>query len=203
MGYISVGQVLAAADNHGVDLVGPLPPDTSWQARDAEAFDLTWFTIDFDTQHVVCPRGKTSRNWQPALSRDGLPVIRASFRQPDCRPCPDRPRCTRSESNARHVTFLPRRQYEAQQQIRAEQSTPDWHRRYSQRCGIESLIHQASRTADIHHARYRGKPKTFLQHTLTAMALNLVRLDAWLTGTATTGSWTSRLARLTQTPPAA
>jgi hypothetical protein len=36
------------------------------------------------------PNGKISRNWQPARSRDGLPIIQATFRQPDCRPCPDR-----------------------------------------------------------------------------------------------------------------
>jgi hypothetical protein len=63
-GYVSVGQVLAAADDHGVELVGPLPPDTSWQAGDDEAFDLTRFAIDYDARHVVCPNGKTSRNWQ-------------------------------------------------------------------------------------------------------------------------------------------
>jgi hypothetical protein len=34
------------------------------------------------------------------------------------------------------------------------------------------------------------------------MAINLVRVDAWLTGMATTGSWTSRLARLAQPLPA-
>jgi hypothetical protein len=34
------------------------------------------------------------------------------------------------------------------------------------------------------------------------MAINLVRVDAWLTGTATTGGWTSRLARLAQPLPA-
>jgi len=34
------------------------------------------------------------------------------------------------------------------------------------------------------------------------MAINLIRLDAWLTGTTTTGGWTSRLARLTQALPA-
>jgi transposase len=201
-GYVSVGQILAAADDHGVTLIGPLPPDTSWQAGDDTAFDLTRFVIDWDARHVVCPQGKTSRNWQPARSRDGLPVIRATFRQPDCRPCPDRSRCTRSQDNARHVTFLPRRQQEAQQRIRAEQSTGDWRQRYALRCGVESLISQASRLSDVHHARYRGKPKTFLQHTLTAMALNLIRLDAWLTGAVTTGSWTSRLARLTQALPA-
>jgi transposase len=201
-GYVSVGQILAAADDHGVQLTGPLPPDTSWQASDDEAFDLTRFAIDYGAHHVVCPNGKVSRNWQPARSRDGLPVIRATFRQPDCRPCPDRSRCTRSADNARHVTFLPRRQQEAQQRIRAEQATDGWRRRYALRCGVESLISQASRLSGLHHARYRGKPKTHLQHVLTALAINLVRLDAWLTGAATTPSWTSRLARLTQALPA-
>ena len=201
-GYTSVGQVLAAADDHGVELVGPLPPDTSWQAGDDDAFDLTRFAIDYDARHVVCPNGKISRNWQPARSRDGLPVIRATFRQPDCRPCPDRARCTRSADNARHVTFLPRRQQQAQQRIRAEQATDAWRQRYALRCGVESLIAQASRRSGLHHARYRGLAKTHLQHVLTALALNLVRVDAWLTGAATTGSWTSRLARLTQPLPA-
>jgi transposase len=201
-GYVSVGQILAAADEHGVQLTGPLPPDTSWQAGDDDAFDLTRFTIDYDAHHVVCPQGKVSRNWQPARSRDGLPIIRATFRQPDCRPCPDRARCTRSQDNARHVTFLPRRQHQAQQHLRTGQTTDDWHRRYALRCGIESLISQASRRSDLHQARYRGLAKTHLQHTLTALALNLVRVDAWLTGAATTGGWTSRLARLAQPLPA-
>jgi transposase len=201
-GYVSVGQVLAAADDHGVQLTGPLPPDTSWQAGDEQAFDLTRFTIDFDAHHVVCPTGKTSRNWQPARSRDGLPIIRATFRQPDCRPCPDRSRCTRSQDNARHVTFLPRRQQQTQQRLRAEQATDAWRQRYGLRCGVESLIAQASRRSHLHHARYRGLAKTHLQHVLTALAINLVRVDAWRTGAATTGSWTSRLARLAQPLPA-
>jgi IS5 family transposase len=201
-GYVSVGQILSAADDHGVQLTGPLPPDTSWQAGDDDAFDLTRFRIDYDAHHVVCPNDKTSRNWQPARSRDGLPVIRATFRQPDCRPCPDRARCTRSEDNARHVTFLPRRQQQTPQRLRAEQATDGWHQRYRLRCGVEGLIAQASRRSDLHQARYRGLAKTHLQHTLTALAINLVRVDAWLTGAATTGSWTSRLARLTQPLPA-
>src|SRR4030095_1275455 len=160
-------------------LIGPLPPDTSWQAGDDTAFDLTRFVIDYDAHHVVCPQGKTSRNWQPARSRDGLPIIRATFRQPDRRPCPDRARCTRSQDN-------PRRQQQAQQRLRAEQATDAWRQRYGLRCGVESLIAQASRRSDLHHARYRGLAKTHLQHVLTALALNLVRVDAWLTGAATT-----------------
>jgi transposase len=73
-GYVSVGQILSAADDHGVALTGPLPPDTSFKAGDDDAFDLTRFRIDYDAHHVVCPNGKTSRNWQPARSRDGLPT---------------------------------------------------------------------------------------------------------------------------------
>ena len=45
--------------------------------------------------------------------------------------------------------------------------------------------------SDLHHPRYRGRAKTHLHHALTAMAVNLVRVDAWLTGVATAGSWTS------------
>jgi hypothetical protein len=67
---------------------------------------------------------------------------------------------------------------------------------------VEGLVAQASRLCDLHHAHYRGLAKTFLQHTLTAMAINLTRVDTWLTGTTTTGGWTSRLARLTQALPA-
>ena len=38
--YVSVDGVLAAHADHGVELVGPLPPDSGWQARDEEGLDL-------------------------------------------------------------------------------------------------------------------------------------------------------------------
>jgi IS5 family transposase len=96
----------------------------------------------------------------------------------------------------RHLTFRPRHQYEAQRQLRAEQATDAWRDRYAHRSGIEGTIAQASRRSDLHQARYRGLAKTHLQHVLTALALNLVRIDAWLTGTPLGGSWASRLTRL-------
>jgi hypothetical protein len=77
------------------------------------------------------------------------------------------------------VTFLPRRQQEAQHRIRAKQSTGDWRQRYALRCGVESLISQASRLSDVHHARYRGKPKAFLQHTSPPWPSTL---SAWTPG---------------------
>jgi transposase len=194
--YVSVDGVLDARADHGVELIGPLPPDSGWQARDDDGFDLTQFDIDWDRKQVTCPNGKTARNWRQGTSRHGLPIVQATFRTADCTPCPNRTRCTRAPTNPRHLTFRPRRQYEAQRRIRAEQATPAWQERYAHRSGIEGTIAQASRRSDLHQARYRGLPKTHLQHVLTALALNLVRVDAWLTGTPLGGSWASRLTRL-------
>jgi hypothetical protein len=199
-GYTSVDHILGARADHNVDLVGPLPPDSGWQARDEGGFDLTRFHIDWDRKQVTCPNGKTSRNWRETHSRQGLPIIQATFRAPDCTPCPDRGRCTRSPVLARHLTFRPRTQYETQQQLRAEQATSAWRDRYAHRAGVEGTIAQAARRSDLHQARYRGLAKTHLQHVLTALALNLVRIDAWLTGIPLGGSWVSRLTRLRAAP---
>ena len=158
-GYVSVDHLLDARADHGVELVGPLPPDSGWQARDEDGFDLTRFHIDWDHQKVICPDGKTSRNWRQTTSRQGLPIIQATFRAPDCTPCPDRARCTRSPVLARHLTFRPRLQYETQQQLRAEQATDAWRDRYAYRAGVEGTIAQATRRSDVHHARYRGLAK--------------------------------------------
>jgi hypothetical protein len=201
-GYVSVGQILPRGRRPRRDTDRPAAAGHQLQGRRRHRVrpDPVHHRLGRSARRL--PPGQDQPELAAARSRDALPVIRATFRQPDCRPCPDRARCTRSQDNARHVTFLPRRQQQAQQRIRAEQSTDDWRRRYALRCGVESLISQASRLSNIHHTRYRGKPKTFLQHTLTAMAINLIRVDAWLTGAVTTGSWTSRLARLTQAIPA-
>jgi len=187
-GYVSVDHILAARADHGVELVGPLPLDSGWQARDEGGFDLTRFRIDWDRKQVTCPNGKTSRNWRTSTSRNGLPIIQATFRAPDCTPCPDRARWTHSPVLARHLTFRPGTQYDTQRSIRGEQATNAWRDRYAHRSGIEGTIAQASRRSDVHQARYRGLAKTHLQHVLTALALNLVRLDAWLTGVPLGGS---------------
>jgi hypothetical protein len=128
-----------------------------------------------------------------------LPIVPVPFRTADGTPCPDRVHCTRAPTKPRHLTFRPRPQEGAQRQRRAEQATPAWQERSAHRSGIEGTIAQAARRSDVHQARYpryRGLPKTHWQHVLTALALNLVRVDAWLTGTPLGGSWVSRLTRL-------
>nr|WP_214319972.1 transposase [Nonomuraea sediminis] len=48
----------------------------------------------------------------------------------------------------------------------------------------------------LRRSRYRGTAKTHLQHLLIAAAMNLTRLDAWLTGTRLAPTRTSHFAAL-------
>ncbi|GAA3474856.1 transposase [Nonomuraea roseola] len=59
--------------------------------------------------------------------------------------------------------------------------TDQWKNRYQARQGIEATIAQGVKAFGLRRSRYRGTAKTHLQHLLTAAAINLVRLDAWLT----------------------
>jgi IS5 family transposase len=48
--------------------------------------------------------------------------------------------------------------------------------------GIEGTLSQGVRTMHLRRARHVGLAKVRLQHVLTAAALNLVRVAAWLAG---------------------
>ncbi len=64
--------------------------------------------------------------------------------------------------------------------MRAEQELPEWKARYNQRAGIEGTLSQGIQVAGLRQARYVGEAKAHLQHVATAVALNLLRLDAWM-----------------------
>jgi hypothetical protein len=65
---------------------------------------------------------------------------------------------------------------------RTEQTTKAWQDKYARRAGAESTIAQSVAVTDTRHARYHGLPKTRLEHNYKAVALNLIRLDAWWNG---------------------
>ena len=73
--------------------------------------------------------------------------------------------------------------HEALQARRQEQETPAFRQAYQTRAGIEATLSQAVRGMGIRRARYDGLHKTQVQHVLTAVAINLVRIDALLTQT--------------------
>jgi transposase len=70
---------------------------------------------------------------------------------------------------------------EALQTARRQQQTEAWRARYDKRAGIEGTPSQGVRAFGLRRCRYIGLPKTNLQHVLTAIAINVVRLDARLT----------------------
>ena len=54
---------------------------------------------------------------------------------------------------------------------------------YAARAAIEGTHAQAIRRSGLRRTRYRGLPKTHLQHVITAAAINLLRIAAWANGT--------------------
>ncbi|WP_429194082.1 transposase [Kitasatospora sp. MAP12-15] len=91
-GYTSAAIVLAARAE-GIDLTGPLPPASYRQTREGKGFALTDFTIHWDEQYAICPRGAKSRYWGHTRM-DGHPCTVVLFPEWDCRNCKVRPSCT-------------------------------------------------------------------------------------------------------------
>ncbi|MGW7007035.1 transposase [Streptomyces sp. NPDC054933] len=177
-GYTSAAIILAARAQN-IDLVGPLPPASDRQTRQAQGFALTDFTIDWDAKSATCPRGETSRYWGTTCM-DGHPRIVVIFPEYGCPTCKVRPACT--SGFTRRLTLHPREEHELLQRQRAEQDTDASKQRYATRAGIEGTLSQAVRTTSVRRSRYRGQAKTGLAHVLSAAALNLHRVDAHLTG---------------------
>ena len=84
---------------------------------------------------------------------------------------------------------------QAQATARAAEKTIPFQADYARRAGAEGTMHQAV-SHGARRARYRGLPKTRLDHVYMACALNLIRLHAYWTGTPLDRRRTSHLARL-------
>ena len=117
----------------------------------------------------------------------------ATFSAGDCGPCPARSLCTTGKR--RQLTLMPRDLAEAQAAARSAETTIPFQADYARRAGVEGTMHQAA-SHGARRARYRGLPKTRLDHVYMACALNLLRLEAYWTGTPLDRQRTSHLARL-------
>jgi transposase len=193
-GYLSAAVVVAALATWGVALIGPLLADTSAQARAGHGYARADFTVDYDSQAVTCPQGKTSSSWTSCTQRGQAAAV-ATFSVSDCGPCPARAQCTTSSKKRRQLTVLPRDLAEAQAAARAAENTIPFQADYARRAGVEGTMHQAA-SHGARRARYRSLPKTRLDHVYMACALNLLRLEAFWTGTPLDRQRTSHLARL-------
>jgi transposase len=177
-----------------VDLIGPAPLDTSWQARTEGGLDQSQFIIHWETQTVSCPAGQSSVRWLSSRSHHNAPVFHALFDPATCQACDLRARCTRTKY--RRLTLRPRPQYEALQVARQREQTEAFKTVYRKRAGVEGTISQAIRTSDLRQSRYIGLEKTHFQNLAIATALNLERVVAWLNDTPLAPTRKSRFAAL-------
>jgi transposase len=181
-GDMSAELLAHSRTEYGIDLIGPLRPDVSWQAQDQQAFDVSPFQVAWQTQQVTCPAGHLSQSWPEQTGFRGQPVIAVRFSPKDCLPCPLRARCTRRQTLPRGLTLRPQTIFVPLQAARQRQATPAFQALYNLRAGIEGTLSQAVTACQARQARYIGLAKTHLQQVATAVALNFKRLLAWLNG---------------------
>jgi transposase len=174
-GYVD-GELLSHSHQRGITLVGPTMPDSSWQAKAGKGFDLAHFSIDWTKQQATCPQGQTSSRVSQAGER--MEIV---FAAQTCARCPVRQDCTRSQTTGRVLHVRPQAAHEALQARRQAEQTPEFRQQYALRSGIEGTLSQAVRGMGIRRSRYDGLARTHVQHVLTAVAINLVRIDAVLT----------------------
>ena len=199
-GYVDAEALISAKRDFGVILCAPVREKVSWQARTAEGFDLSSFQIDWENQAVTCPKGQTSSQWCERHSENRKPAIQVRFSPTACRACISSLQCTQAKRGGRTITFLPREQHEALQQVRKEQRSKAFWEKYAQRCGIEGTFSQAVRGYELRFARYIGLAKTNLQMTATATAINLHRLFDWWQHNPRAKTRTSAFAKLAPSP---
>lgn len=178
-GYVDAENMAKSQQDHQIDLVGPALPDTSWSSKEAERFDQSQFSIDWEAKSVICPAGQKSRDWGHIPDRHGKPSLRIRFPLPVCRSCPLHAQCT--PVSAKVLILRPDQQsFQALQEARKRQETPEFRALYAKRAGIEGTVAQAVRTCEIRRSRYIGLKKLNLQAFLTATSMNVLRACHWL-----------------------
>lgn len=194
-GYVTAAHVLTARDEHRVDLLGPVGLDT----HQGERLPQSAFRVDWQAKTVTCPQGKASTNWSRQRKNNGTELTRVHFAATTCTGCPVRTACTTADVNSkwgRSLTLLPAAQQQILDTRRREQTTDEWKQSHHIRAGVEATISQTTRRTGIRRTRYLGMDKTHLGHLLAATAVNVIRIDAWLTDTPLGRTRTSHLTQL-------
>jgi transposase len=179
-GYVDSQLLVTAQTQHAIDLVGPPFGSYSRQRSAGRGYDLHAFVIDWEREQARCPQGQTSVKWTPGLNINGDPGVRIRFDKATCRACAVRSACTWAKDSPRQLTVQPQAHHVATQIARQRQETDEFKAQYALRAGVESCISQGTRRFDLRRSRYIGLARTHLQQVVTAVAINLVRVIAWL-----------------------
>ena len=180
-GYVDAELLVSSQQDYGIKLVGPVLSDNSWQAKAGKGFDAAHFQIDWQANCATCPQGQQSARWTPLSDPERIEIV---FARDDLRDVPvphgvyplsdDRSRAARASARCpgslAGASITNKKRHHFGSAIRHEQA-------------LRPPFHKAVRGMGMRRARYDGLHKTHLQHVLTAVAINLVRIDAVLTQT--------------------
>jgi transposase len=194
--YISADVLVASREEHNITLRGPTRPIQGWQAHTDGAYDLSQFTVDWEQRQARCPQGKVSTVWREYVDREGQPYTIVRFGLQDCRSCPARPLCSRTQETGRTLHLPSQERFEALQAARVWYASEEGRQRYQCRAGVEGTLSQGVRAFGLRRSRYRGLEKTHLQHVAIAAAINIDRIVAWLDERPRAKTRTSRFAAL-------
>jgi transposase len=176
-GYMTADN-LVNGHKRGVDLVGRVQVDPSWQAKAGLGFDASSFVIDWEKQQAICPQGQVSNKWT-TVQQNKQQLYHFRFPRGACFTCGVRTHCTKAVGTPRSLSIQAQSAYEALRAARQRQKEEDFQQQYAKRAGVEGAVSQAVAIADLRRARYIGLLKTRLQHILTALGMNILRLGAW------------------------
>lgn len=193
-GYLDAELLVTSKREYEVEMLGPTRLDYKWQAQAGEGFDAGSFQIDWEGERAICPAGRESLSWTPAVDNRTNEVVKIKFSMRDCQPCANRAKCTRAKR--RTITLRRRDEYYALQAARQRETTDEYATEYKKRAGIEGTISQGVRVCGLRRSRYIGEAKTHLQHVLTGTAINFVRIYDWLTAQPRAKTQVSTFSRL-------
>ncbi|MEI2610154.1 MAG: IS1182 family transposase [Candidatus Promineifilaceae bacterium] len=196
--YVSAPH-LVNSQTKGIDLIGPVPADNSWQNRTPDAFTVACFSLDWVAQVATCPLGHTSQSWKHRHPGQDKAYLEITFPRALCQECSVRQQCTRSAKGSRVLHLQPQARFDMLLTARQRQKEAPFKRLYQRRAGIEGTLSQGVRSMDLRHSRYIGLAKTHLQHVFTGLAINFQRLYAWFEGVPLARTRVSHFAALAPT----
>ena len=176
-GYVTIAHLVQRQSDYEVDLLGPMLKTHWYQAE--TGYDLSHFSIDWQTETVTCPQGRINSSWTP-IQREGKSLIQVRFSQTDCKGCSARISCT--GTTRRTLTLPSKEQMQALLAARERERTSAFKETYRHRAGSEGTHSQGVRTIGLRRSRYIGLRKTHLAHVAVAAAMNMVQLNHWLRG---------------------
>ncbi len=148
-GYVNSELFVESKERFGIDLIGPTRGGNSWQSKAGKGFGSRDFVINWGAEQAVCPAGKESISWTPAIDKFKNHVVKIKFSMKDCQICASQQHCTRAKR--RTITIRPEAQHKALLAGVEREATKEFRSEYARRAGVEGTISQGIRTCSGVH----------------------------------------------------